>query len=61
MQQISYPGNPVPMNSQNFDNPRTLAPFNKNDSTITKNYQNSSFSISYFKTKLDKLFHDADL
>ena len=50
MQQISYPGNPVPMNRQNFDNPRTLAPINKNDSTVhvTKNYQNSSFSISYF-------------
>ena len=61
MQQISYPGNPVPMNSQNFDNPCTLAPINKNDTTVTKNYQNSSFQYLIFRTKLDKLFHDADL
>ena len=33
MQQIGYLQNNIPTNQQNFDNPQTLAPTNKNDST----------------------------
>ena len=31
---VRYPQNFIPMNHQNLDNPRTLAPTNKNDSTV---------------------------
>ena len=34
MPQKSYPQNYVPMNQQNIDNPQTLAPKNKYDSTV---------------------------
>ena len=36
MLQTSYPRNYVATNQQDFDNPRTLAPTSKNDSTVFK-------------------------
>ena len=36
MQQTSFPQIYVPTNQQNFDNPQTLAPTNKNDSILLK-------------------------
>ena len=61
MQQTSYPRNNVLTNKPNFDNPRPLAPTNKNDSTVIVVFvinqlnENAFLSIRYIFYSLNSM------
>ena len=63
MQQTIYPRNNVLTNKQNFDNPRTLSPTNKNDSTVIVVFEinqlneNAFLSIRYIFYSLNSMQH----